>query len=157
MTFQCGAVVWLYLHVNVSKPLEWMCNFLKELNKVSSCPHLSQRKVLLKPKLFYVKYCCTLSHPWTQGEIIIYYPSPWGIFSASITVSMFIIVNLDNTTGEGKRVGGRANLVWQDKPDNNIVWKNFSQNSTRAFCRLPLLPAVLLRELNIVKMIVLFQ
>ena len=22
------------------------------------------------------------------------------------------------------------NLVWQDKPDNNIVWKNFTQNFT---------------------------
>ena len=72
----------------------------------------------------YVKYRCTLSHPWTPGEIIIYYPSPWGIFSASITVPMFIIVNLHNRTGEGKRVegggggggswrgeNGRANLV----------------------------------------------
>ena len=86
------------------KPSEWVCNFLKQLNKVSSCPNLSQRKVLVKPKLFYVKYCCTLSNPWTPGEIITYYPSPWGIFSASITVSLFIIVNLHNRTGEGKRV-----------------------------------------------------
>ena len=128
---------------STSKPSEWVCNFLKQLNKVSSCPNFSQRKVLLKPKLFYVKYCCTLSRPWTPGEIIIYYPSPWGIFSASITVPMFIIVNLHNRTGEGKRVeveggegggggveGGRANLVWQDKPDNNIVWKNFTKNFT---------------------------
>ena len=53
---------------------------------------------------------------------------------------MFIIVNLHNRRGEEKRVegggggvgveGGRANLVWQDKPDNNIVWKNFTQNFT---------------------------
>ena len=85
-----------------------MCNFLKQLNKVSSCPNLSQGKVFFKPKLFYVKYCCTLSHPWIPREIIIYYPSPWGIFSASITVPMFIIVNLHNRMGEGKRVEGEG-------------------------------------------------
>ena len=115
MTFQCGAVVWLYLHVNVLKPLEWVCNFLKQLNKASSCPNLSQRKVLLTPKLFYVKYCCTLSHPWTLGEIIIYYPSPWGIPSASITFPMFIIVNLHKRTGEERSVGGGGE-GWEGKP-----------------------------------------
>ena len=123
VTFECGAFVWLYLHVNISKPLERVCNFLKQLNKVSSCPNLSQQKVLLTPERFYVKYCCTLSHPLTPCEIIISYPSPWGIFSAWITVPMFILVNLRNRTGEGRR-------VWQDKPDNNFVWNNFSPNFT---------------------------
>ena len=41
-----------------------------------------------------MKYYCTLSYPWTPGEIVIYYPSPWGIFSAQITAPIVHILKL---------------------------------------------------------------